>query len=1103
MSAYNRLIGNLDKFIRKYYLNKVIKGALVFVAFSLPYYLLINFLEYKFYFSNNIRLTLLIFLVLGVLTALGYWVVLPLTKYYKLGKLISHEQAAKIVGDHFGSVQDKLLNILQLRDQAKDLSDNSLLLASVEQKSDEIKLVSFPKAIDLRKNRKYIKYALPPLLLLLILLFADPSLIADSTTRLVNPNKAYEKPMPFRFLIQNESLKVVQFEDFSLVVKTVGTAVPADVFVEIDNFSYKMENTAPGEFAYTVRNVQKGKQFKFVSGEVNSIPYELDVLLKPTVANFDVYLDYPSYTGQKDEKITAIGDLFVPTGSSIRWEFDTKNSSEVYFAFDENKPDKAKRNGENYFSKNTKVYNSQAYKVLLANEDLGLADSLSYFINVIQDKHPQISLEVFEDSLETRNKYFIGEGTDDYGINKIEFVYEILDPKGVQKESERTFISGSSSRSTSYSHNWNIQDANLQPGEQVVYYFEIWDNDAVNGSKSARTQNMVYKMPTVDEFKKSEDEKEELIKDKLEEAIKDSKRVQKKAKDLKEKLLQKKEADWQDKKELEKLLEEQQKIEEKINDAKEAFEENLDKQEDFNQPSEEIEEKQEKLEEMFEDLLDEEMQKLMEEIQELMEKLDKDEALEKLDDFENSDEDMEKEMERMLELFKQLEMEYEMEQAVEKLEELADKEEELSKETKEGESSTEELKDKQEDLKKEFEALEKDLEKIKDMNKELEKPMDMDNLDEGNESIKQDMQQSQQSLEKQDNKAASKKQKSASDKMREKASSLSMSMQSQQQEQMQEDMDALRQLLENIVGLSFQQEDLMDLFATTTINTPRYVELVQDQFKIENDFQIVEDSLMALSKRLFQIETFIVEKIGVVNNNIEGSIADLEERKINEAAVSQQTVMKNLNDLAVMLSDVMKQMQQDMSSMMPGAQMCNKPGGKGMKPSDKISEGQEGLNKQMKEGKEGKEGKGKEGEGLDAKDFAEMAARQAALRKALEAKQKQLREQGKGSNDLQNIIDQMNEQEKQLVNKRLTNEMMKRQEEILTRLLEHEKAEREQEYDEQRKSKSADQIKNDLPPALEEYLKEKEKSLNLYKSTSPNLKPFYRMLTDEYIKDKS
>lgn len=1100
MSAYNRLIENLDKFIRKYYLNKVIKGILFFVAFSLPFYLLINFLEYKFYFSNSIRLSLLLFLIAGVVGALGYWVIMPLTKFYKLGKIISHEQAAKIVGDHFISVQDKLLNILQLRDQSLDLPDNSLLLAGIEQKSDEIKLVSFPKAIDLRNNRKYLKYALPPLLFLFILLFADPSLIADSTTRLVNPNKAYEKPMPFNFLIQNEELEVVQFEDFPISLKTVGTSVPADVYVEIDNFSYKMENLGKGEFSYTIRNVQKGKKFKFVSGEVSSISYDLDVLLKPTVSDFKVFLDYPNYTGQKNEEITSIGDLFVLVGTSVRWEFDTKNSSEVYFAFGDSAPEEAKRNGENYFSKNSKVLKSQGYKVFLGNQELGLADSMSYFINVIQDKHPQISLEVFEDSLETKNKYFIGEGTDDYGINKIDFVYEVLDMKGIQKKTEKLKVKGSSARSTSYNYNWSIKDAGLEPGEQVVYYFEIWDNDGVNGSKSSRTKNMVYKMPTLDEFKKSEDEKEELIKDKLEEAIKDSKRVQKKAKDLKEKLLQKKEADWQDKKELEKLLEEQQQIEEKINDAKDAFEENMKQQEDFNQPSEEIEEKQEKLEEMFDDLLDEEMEKLMEEIQELMEKLEKDEALEKLDDFENSDEDMEKEMERMLELFKQLEMEYEMEQAMEKLQELAEKEEELSKETEEGTTPNDELKEKQEELQKEFESLEKDLEKIQDMNKELEKPMDMDNLDEGNESIKQDMQESQESLDSQQNKKASQKQKSAADKMKEKAMSMSMNMQSQQQEQMQEDMDALRQLLENIVGLSFQQEDLMDLFATTTINTPRYVELVQDQFKIENDFQIVEDSLMALSKRLFQIETFIVEKVGVVNNNIESSIGDLEERKINEAAVSQQTVMKNLNDLAVMLSDVMKQMQQDMSSMMPGAQMCNKPGGKGMKPSDKISEGQKGLNKKMQQGKEGE---GKEGEGLNAKDFAEMAARQAALRKALEAKQKQLREQGKGSGDLQDIIDQMNEQEKQLVNKRLTNEMMKRQEEILTRLLEHEKAEREQEYDEQRKSKSSEQIKNNLPPALEEYLKEKEKSLNLYKSTSPNLKPFYRMLTDEYIKDKS
>ena len=1097
MSAYNNLIENLDRFIRKYYLNKTIRGALFFVAFSIPYYLLINFLEYKFFFSNNVRLVLLLLLLGGLVAALGIWVLKPLLQYFRLGKQISHEQAASIVGDHFANVQDKLLNILQLKEQADTSTDSSLLLAGVEQKAEEIRLVSFPKAIDLKGNKKYLKYALPPFILILLMLFIDPGLLADSTTRLVNPNKEYERPLPFKFYLENEALEVVQFEDFEFNVKTLGDFIPSEAYIEIDNYAYKMENLGAGEFSYRLKNIQKEKKIRFVSGEVSSKDFSLDVKLKPSISSFKVYLDYPSYTGQKDEELLAVGDLYLPAGTNVKWTFDTKNSDAVLFGVDNQEVVKSERVGESYFVYEDRFLKSSPYSIFLENDILGLADSLSYFVSVLQDQYPEVGIEVFVDSSNIKDKFFIGEGSDDYGINKLEFVYQIIDEKGIERLNERELILGQSGRSTSFDFNWSIADLDLLPGEQVIFYFEIWDNDGVNGSKSSRSANMVYKKPSLKEFEKQEDEGEELVKDKLEEAIKDSKKVQKKAKELKEKLLQKKEADWQDKKELEKLMEQQKAIEEKVNEAKEAFEKNLDQQEEFSEPSEEIQEKQEQMEELFEELLDEDMKELMEDIQELMEKLEKDEALEKLEEFEDSDSKMEMEMERMLELFKQLEMEYEMEKAMEKLEDLAQKEEELSKDSEEGEKSNEELSKEQEELKEAFEELEKDLDKIEEMNKGLEKPMDMNKLDEGNESIKEEMEKSQEQLGDQKNKEAAKSQKKASDKMKEKAQSMSMQMQSQQMEQMQEDMEALRQLLENIVGLSFQQEDLMDYFRETTINTPKYVDLVQDQFKLENDFQIVEDSLIALSKRLFQIESFVVDKLGTINENIEGSIKDLEEREVQKASLNQQIVMKNLNDLAVMLSEVMNQMQQDMSSMMPGSQMCDNPGGEGAKPSDKISEGQKGLNDQMKEGKDKA---GKPGEGLDAKDFAEMAARQAALRKALEAKQKQLREQGKGGQELQDIIDQMNEQEKQLVNKRLTNAMMKRQEEILTRLLEHEKAEREQEYDNKRKSASAREVEKRIPPALEEYLKEREKSLNLYKSNGASLKPFYRMMADEYLK---
>ena len=238
---------------------------------------------------------------------------------------------------------------------------------------------------------------------------------------------------------------------------------------------------------------------------------------------------------------------------------------------------------------------------------------------------------------------------------------------------------------------------------------------------------------------------------------------------------------------------------------------------------------------------------------------------------------------------------------------------------------------------------------------------------------------------------------------------------------------------------------------------------------------------------------------------MKSSLEELEERKKPQATDHQQRTMKNVNDLALMLSEVMDQMQQQMSSMMSGSQMCSKPGGKsgksGKVPMDKISQGQKQMNGQRQQMKDAMEKmKGDKGQ---AKQFAQMAAKQAALRKALrEAKQK-MQEQGRGKDaqGLQEIMDAMDKVETDLVNKRLSNEMMKRQEQILSRLLEAEKAEREREFDNKRKAESAAQQERKMPPSLEKYIKQRESEIELYKSVSPALRPYYKILVEEYFKE--
>ena len=196
-------------------------------------------------------------------------------------------------------------------------------------------------------------------------------------------------------------------------------------------------------------------------------------------------------------------------------------------------------------------------------------------------------------------------------------------------------------------------------------------------------------------------------------------------------------------------------------------------------------------------------------------------------------------------------------------------------------------------------------------------------------------------------------------------------------------------------------------------------------------------------------------------------------------------------------------MQQRMAAMMSGSQMCTKPGagppkdGQGKVPMDKISQGQKNLNGEMNQMKDGMDKGAREG---SSKEFAKMAAKQAALRKALRDIQKEKQGQGQGSQELEQILEQMDQIETDLVNKRLTSEMLRRQQDILTRLLESDRAEREREYENRRESKTGEAEDRQLPPSVEEYIKKREAQIEPFKTVSPALKPYYKQLVEEYYK---
>ncbi|MHB1277315.1 MAG: DUF4175 family protein [Bacteroidia bacterium] len=1102
-SNYDILLAKLDAFIRKYYKNQIIKGIFYFFGIALADFLAVSLLEYYGHFNTPIRAGLFFFSLLLILLVFARYIAVPLAGLFRIGKRISHEQASLIIGNHFGEVKDKLLNTLQLKEKAlHDTGNKDLIEASINQRSEELKPVPFVNAVDLSSNKKYLKYVMVPILAAVGLFFINARIMREGSLRLVNYDKQFATEAPFEFVLLNEQLSATQNQDVEIKLALKGEEIPMEVFLSMDGKRYKMLRDKDGHFVFPLRNVQQDFSFFFIADAFNSDEYAFDVMAKALLSNLSIRLDYPSYTHKPSETIENTGDLSIPQGTKVSWDLHTRNTSKVWLLFDE-APFEMEEKGSGHFIFKKNLAKSGPYFVALERLEDDQRDSIPYQINVIADAFPTIQVEEKEDSSLNRVNYFVGEVNDDYGFSALRFVYRFVsseDPGKSGKGGNVDLPVDGKRNALQFYHVWDLKELGLKPGDKIEYYFEVYDNDGINGPKRAISQAKIYEVATEAQIKEEVEQQTETIKKDLEDALKETKKLGKDIQRLQKKLLEKKTLNWEDQKELEKLLQKQNELKQQIDEIKKQNEHNNKKENEFNPIQEQLMQKQQELEKLFNELFSDELKQMMEEMQRLMEEENKDLLKEELEKFELSEKELDKQLDRMLEMYKRFEVEKRLDQELEKMEELAEEQEKLAEETEKGNEAPEDLKEKQDSLNKKFDELQNDLEQTDSLNKELEDPMDFELPEEQLDSIDQDMEEGSEELGKKDKKEAAKKQKAAAKKMKKMAEEKKKEMKAMEMEQHMEDYETLRGILENLIQLSFDQEALMDELANTSGYSPKYVELVQRQKKIRDDARIVEDSLLALSKRAIVLRSYINSEMGKINDNLSKSLKLLASRELREATTSQQYTMTSMNNLAVMLSEILKNMQEDMmdaSGSGGDSKKKSKP-----KPGDmeKMKGMQEKLGQELKKMKKGQQEGGKE---PGSKEWAQMAAEQEMIRRMLQDLKKQMQEEGNGkeAGELQKTIEQMEKLEKDLVNKQLTLETIRRQQEIETRMLEHEKALKEREQDNKRESKEGKQNHAPLPPELQEYLKQKERENELLKTIPPELRPYYKDKIREYFRN--
>ncbi len=1110
------LLKKLNGFIRKYYRNILLKGLFYSVTLLVVFFLFFLLIEFVNYNSTLVRTIIFYLYVIFAVVILGCYVIYPLTKLLNIGKIISHEDAAKIIGKHFPEVADKLLNLLQLK-QLSLSNESQILLASIDQRTKELYPISFHKAIDKKKTKKIGLIALFILLLFLFVGFLFPNFLKDSTYRYINHTQYFEKPSPFEFILQNSTLEALQQEDYLVELKVKGSMLPDMVNIKIDGQEFSMKKNNKTAFSYNISQLQKNISLSFLANGYESREYVIKVKPKPILVNIKAKVIPPAYTKLQSTVITSLNDIYVPKGSSITWEGFVRDTKEVIFLQQKNNII-ISPNEKGKFTYSHIVNNDMSFDVKTSNQFTTYSDTLSIYIKTIEDLYPQIAIVEHKDTIFPNRILFRGQIKDDYGFSMLTFCINHIRGNDTIRKTSAIEVNKNDNAQDFY-YNYDLTNLSISRGDKLEYYFEVKDNDAINGGKITKSKIFSLNLPTEEELEAKKEENTQNIKESTKDALAKIKDLKDQINEISKQLINKQNLTWQDKEQIKDLLKKQEDIKKEIEEIKQSLEENNLLEEKLTTQEEEILKKQKELEELFDKVLNQRMKDILEEMKKLAEEqIDKNKLNETLNNIKLNNEDVAKELDRNIEMYKRLEMEKLSNELTEKLDKLSKDQKELSENLKS--KNREENISKQEKLNDEFKQQQDKLDKLEKLSKEIEdqKPLDRDKQLEL--EINKNQEDALENLNDNKNKKAKGKMNSASEQMQQMSNSIKQQQQENQSNQLAEDIENVRQILENLVKISKYQEDLMNKIKTTKVSDPLYQEIIKRQYYLKEKMQPAADTLFAISKRQPQIGYMINQELNKIDDYIEKSLSTLlqynqahySNYKNNSVLSWQQYAMSSMNNLALMLRESlenMKNQQQSNKSKSNSSQQCNNPSSSSQqqnKPSQQsLKDLQESLNKELerlkKELEQGQQGKKKIGDNAKLNEsLAKAVAQQEMIRKMVQREAERIKtEKGKPSKNLNEIAKQMEQTEKDIVNKRITHNTINRQAKILTRLLEHEKAEKKQEKDNKRESKIGKDKINIEDKDFIDFKKIEEKETELFRQVQPIFSPFYKEKVNKYF----
>ncbi len=1023
--------------------------------------------------------TMLFYCLVGLVAVLFFWHVFqPLLRSLHVLRQVNDFTLARRVGAFFPQIHDRLLNLLQLNLEiaaGKSLYSPELVDASFQDLTQDISGLDFITSVDRTPTQRSLRVFAVSAIGSLLLVAAAPTQLSDSLYRLTHFTREFVSPPEFVFEVSPGNKEVTKGQSVEVRIKVHATSPSflatkqraLQLFWRLEgqtNFEkVDLSTDSSGLYRNVFQSVRGSTEYFAQLSDISSEHYRLTVIDRPIIRSFQVRLEFPSYT----KLPTRVQDEFVGEVSALPGTrisitgTSSKHLQHGRIVFGNGKSFPLAIRAERFSASFAADTETEYHLEITDSENLTNADPVKYLIKLIPDESPSVAILQPGRNVDIAGDQYLRlliQAKDDFGISSLRIGYRLIHSRYEKPGETHRFLSiplpSSVGAQAEVPYVWDLSPMRLAPEDVVEYFAEVFDNDVVRGPKNARSQILLIRLPSIEEVFAELDKGHETSIDDLQRTLEDAKQLKEKIESVNQDIKKNKEMDWQQQKKLEEMSKKYQELQKKLTDVQKRLDEMVQKMDQQNVLSQETLEKYLELQQLFEQLNSAELQQALKQMQMAMQNITKEQLQQALQKLTFSEERFRQSIERTIELLKRIQIEQKMDETRKRAEELHRLQKEVNDETAQSadQQKLDELAKKQTDLAEKEAHLEKETADLQKRMEDFFTEMPVEKMQKLNAELqRQQIAEMMKQAGRQLQAGQAQQARGSQQQIQKGLQSLSNQLQSIQQEmlqkQMQQVLNEFRRAINNLLELSKREENLKSQSQSAPQNSPQLRQNAQDQMRVMQDMGNVIQGLSELSKRSFAVTPEMGKTIGEALMHMQNAMNALDSRSGIAASQEQGQAMASLNMAAM-------QVQKAMQSLMQG-------GGSGMggllQQLQMLAGQQQSINMQTLQMQQ-------------AAEAARLALGQEAVRKSLEQLNKEAQasgEQKKLLGDLDKIAEDMREVVRNLEQNDVNPETIRKQERILSRLLDASKSMRERDYEKRRRAETGTEIARRSPGELD------------------------------------